>query len=96
MMMTDKRLNAIVHGRVQGVNFRWYTCQRASRLGLTGWVRNLGGGRRVEVVAEGPRDRLGELVLFLHQGPPSSLVDHVEVNWTEATGEFKDFGVRFL
>jgi acylphosphatase len=93
--MADERLQAIVRGRVQGVNFRWYTRQRASQLGLTGWVRNLSGGRRVEVVAEGPRDRLGELVVFLHQGPPSSFVDHVEVTWTEATGEFKDFGVRF-
>ena len=94
--MTDKRLNAMVHGRVQGVNFRWYTRQRASQLGITGWVRNLRGGRRVEVVAEGPRDQLGELVLFLHQGPPSSSVDRVDVAWTEATGEFKEFSVRFL
>lgn len=94
-MVTDKRVHAIVKGRVQGVNFRYYTRQRASQLGLTGWVRNLSGGRRVEVVAEGPRDRLAKLVLFLHQGPSSSYVDQVEVSWTEATGEFKDFGVRF-
>jgi acylphosphatase len=94
-MMADRRLHAIVQGRVQGVNFRWYTRQRATQLGLTGWVRNLSGGRRVEVVAEGPSDRLGELVLFLHQGPPSAFVDQVEVTWAEATGDFRDFGVRF-
>jgi len=94
--MVDKRLHAIVHGRVQGVNFRSYTRLQARQLGLTGWVRNLIGGRRVEVVAEGPRERLGNLVRFLHQGPPSAAVDDVEVTWTEATGEFRDFGVRFL
>ena len=67
--MTDKRLHARVSGRVQGVNFRWNTRQRASELNLTGWVRNLPDGEHVEVVAEGPEDRLRDLVRFLHNGP---------------------------
>jgi len=94
--MADKRLRAIVHGRVQGVNFRWYARQRATQLGLTGWVRNLRGGRRVEVVAEGSPDQLTDLALFLHQGPPSARVFDVEIEWEEASGEFKNFGVRYL
>lgn len=94
--MANKRLHATVHGRVQGVNFRWHTRQRANQLGLTGWVRNLPGGRRVEVVAEGPRELLGELVSYLYHGPPSSVVEEVEVDWTEATNELTDFGVRHL
>lgn len=94
--MDTKRLHAIVHGRVQGVNFRWHTRQKAQRLGLTGWVRNLPGNRRVEVVAEGSATALGDLILFLHQGPPSARVDEVEVNWSNASGEFTDFDVRFL
>ena len=93
--MASRRLHAVVSGRVQGVNFRWHTRQRAVQLGLTGWVRNLRGGRRVEVVAEGPPDKLGDLVLYLHQGPPSSHVSEVEVKWDEASGRFKNFGIRF-
>jgi len=93
--MANKRLTAVIHGRVQGVNFRWYTRQRATQLGLAGWVRNL-RGRRVKVVAEGPPDQLSDLVLFLHQGPPASHVEEVQVDWGEASGEFKNFGVRYL
>ena len=29
-----------VHGRVQGVGFRYTVTQAANALGLTGWVRN--------------------------------------------------------
>lgn len=94
--MAHKRLHAIVHGRVQGVNFRWHTRQRAQQLGLTGWVRNLPMGRRVELVAEGPTQNLTDFLRFLHQGPPSARVDEVEVTWDSATAEFSDFAVRFL
>jgi acylphosphatase len=46
------RVSVIVHGRVQGVAFRHYTCQRALELGVTGWVRNLPDGE-VEGLFEG-------------------------------------------
>lgn len=48
------RLTAWVHGRVQGVGFRWWTRARALELGLVGSARNLEDGR-VEVVVEGRR-----------------------------------------
>lgn len=89
------RLHAIVHGRVQGVNFRYYTSQAANSLGLTGWVANRWNGT-VEVVAEGPRDKLDQLLAFLHRGPPSAWVERVDTNWQVPTGEFKDFKVRFV
>jgi acylphosphatase len=89
------RLHAIVHGRVQGVSFRYYTIQAASRLGLTGWVANRWNGT-VETVAEGPRDKLDELLAFLHRGPPSAWVERVDTNWQARTGEFNDFKVRFV
>jgi acylphosphatase len=49
----------------------------------------------VEVVAEGTAEQLADLVRFLYQGPPSSRVDDVQVDWAEASGNFKSFGVRF-
>ena len=48
------RVTAWVHGRVQGVGFRWWVRARALELGLVGCAANLDDGR-VEVVAEGPR-----------------------------------------
>jgi acylphosphatase len=89
------RLHTVVHGRVQGVNFRYYTVQAANRLGVTGWVANQWDGT-VETVAEGPREKLDQLLTFLHRGPPSAWVERVDVDWQAPTDEFKDFRVRFV
>lgn len=89
-----RRLHAIVHGRVQGVNFRSYTVREASELGLTGWVRNVRDGT-VETLAEGERENLDRFLAFLHVGSPSAIVTKVEVDWQMASGEFDDFRVRY-
>ena len=62
----DVRLTAWVHGRVQGVGFRWWTRCRALELGLTGYAANQPDGR-VLVVAQGPRVA-GEKLLQLLEG----------------------------
>ena len=90
----DARLHAIVHGRVQGVNFRYYTHRRAMGLGLTGYVRNLWDGT-VEVVAEGPRPALDELLAFLRVGPRNSTVTEVSVRWPAPATSYERFEVRF-
>lgn len=69
---------ARVSGRVQGVGFRWYVREAAVRLGIGGWVRNLGDGD-VELYARGPAERLRELRRVVRQGPPASRVDRLEV-----------------
>lgn len=89
-----ERLHAIVYGRVQGVNFRYYTHQEAASLGLTGWVRNLRSGQ-VEVVAEGSRPALDHLYAFLQHGPSSAQVTGVDVQWLPAEGAFHTFQVRY-
>ena len=93
--MSDKaRLRAIVHGNVQGVNFRYYTRRQAHELDVTGYVRNLWDGT-VEVVAEGTRQNLGRLLNWLHRGPRMAFVEKVDVQWLPATDEFQSFEVRF-
>jgi acylphosphatase len=95
--MTDKamrRLHAVVHGRVQGVNFRAYTIRQADDLGLCGWVRNVRNGT-VETVAEGEQGQLNSFLAFLQVGPPSAIVSQVEADWQAATGEFTEFRVRY-
>jgi acylphosphatase len=64
--VADVRLTAWVHGRVQGVGFRWWTRSRALELGLTGYAANQRDGR-VLVVAQGPRESCDKL-LHLLQG----------------------------
>lgn len=88
------RLHATVDGRVQGVNFRYYTQRRATELGLTGYVRNLWDGT-VEAVAEGTQPKVEELLAFLRVGPRSAFVNQVDTQWIAATGEFDRFEVRY-
>jgi acylphosphatase len=88
------RLHARVYGRVQGVNFRYYTQREATVLGLTGWVANRFDGS-VELVAEGERADLAKLLTFLHRGSPSARVDRVEAKWGETSGAFDRFRVRY-
>ena len=90
-----RQLHAIVHGRVQGVNFRGYTSQRAAALGVTGWIRNLPDGT-VETVAEGSSEVLTAYLDWLNSGPPSSYVEQVDVTWGEATRRFEDFTIRYF
>lgn len=92
--MAHQQLRAIVHGHVQGVSFRYYTLARANELSLTGWVANLPDHRSVEVVAEGTRPELEQLLAFLRQGPPAARVIEVEVKWNIASGRFDRFEVR--
>ncbi|MCA9875892.1 MAG: acylphosphatase [Ardenticatenaceae bacterium] len=91
----NKRLEAVVHGRVQGVNFRYYTQQEARRLQIAGWVANQADGT-VRVVAEGTESQLTELRQFLHRGSPAAYVDRVDEAWSEATGDLKGFRVRWI
>ena len=90
----NARLHAIVDGRVQGVNFRYYTQRRATDLGLTGYVRNRWDGT-VEAVAEGAQLQLEELLAFLRVGPRSAFVTQVDIEWMAPTGEFHRFEVRY-
>ena len=83
-----------MRGRVQGIYFRDFTRDHAQRLGLVGWVRNLPDGRTVEVLAEGSRSALEQLLVHLHQGPPGAYVACVDVEWDIPRGEFGSFHVR--
>jgi acylphosphatase len=88
-------VRAIVRGRVQGVGFRDYVGTRARALALTGYVRNGDDGRSVEVVAEGPRESLEQLISRLREGPRMSRVDALDIEWTEPTGDYRGFATRF-
>ena len=89
-----KRARIRVQGRVQGVYYRASARDQARRLNLSGWARNCLDGS-VEVMAEGERVQLEQLMAWCHIGPPAAVVTHVEVEWQEATGEFVGFTVKY-
>ena len=88
-------VQATVYGYVQGVFFRAFVSRRAGELGLTGYVRNLHDREAVEVLAEGERKQLEELISHLKVGPPAARVERVVTNWSEYTGSYSSFSVRY-
>lgn len=92
MMM--ERLTARIAGDVQGVGYRAYARRCARTLGLTGYTRNMADGT-VEVVAEGARPLLDDLLAALRRGPISADVTEARAQWSAATGEFSMFVIRF-
>ncbi len=93
MAKSIERLHAHVYGRVQGVGFRFYTIDAAVALGLTGWVANRYDDS-VEVVAEGPRAALQQLLEYLQQGPSMARVDQVQHDFLPATRQYKRFSIE--
>ncbi|MFC9436056.1 acylphosphatase [Nocardia sp. NPDC057030] len=87
------RLSAWVHGRVQGVGFRWWTRSRALELGLTGHATNARDGR-VHVVAEGIRDDCARLLELLRSGDTPGRVTLVVESWEPARGDMTGFEER--
>lgn len=88
-------LHAIVYGRVQGVYFRAFVENHASELGLTGYVRNLPGGREVEIMAEGDRGQLEKLLNYLNEGPVRATVEKVVTQWLNQIGKYSDFKIEY-
>ena len=88
-----KRVHIVVHGMVQGVFFRANIKNVAQVLGLKGYAKNLPDGA-VEVVAEGPKEKLDELVAFCKKGPERARVEKVDVHIGEASDEFEGFEIR--
>jgi acylphosphatase len=79
---------------VQGVGYRAFTLRAACDRRLVGGVRNCEDGR-VELEAEGPRDKIMSLIEQLKLGPPASRVTDVRVEWVRATGRDTDFAVWY-
>ena len=74
--MQRAAIHLTVHGRVQGVGYRWWTEQAAARLGLDGWVRNRADGT-VEILAIGGPAALEQFVQACRQGPSAARVAHI-------------------
>jgi len=67
----------LVHGRVQGVGYRYFALKEAEALGVSGYARNLPDGR-VEVVAEAEAVVLQGFEDRLREGPAFAHVTRVE------------------
>lgn len=68
-------------GRVQGVWYRGFVRDQATRFGLQGWAKNLADGR-VEILLCGEITHIGEVLKQLHIGPRLARVDNLDMTTT--------------
>ncbi|VAW23331.1 Acylphosphate phosphohydrolase, putative [hydrothermal vent metagenome] len=81
-----------VKGKVQGVWFRKYTFDEATRLGLKGFVKNE-INNTVYIEAEGTSTTLNEFIKWLHKGSPLSKVSTVTFE-TDELKNYKSFEIH--
>lgn len=83
-----------VHGRVQGVGFRYFVVQRARELGVAGWVRNRTDGT-VEALVWAEEDTLDRLLAVIREGPRWGRVDRLDAVVERNAGDRPaGFGIR--
>jgi len=88
------QIHTFASGRVQGVNFRYYTYRKAKQLKLKGYVCNLDDGR-VEILAQGHRDDLNKLIEFVKSNPGLSFVTDLRIDWEQAKTKLSEFRIGY-
>ncbi|MBU1999217.1 MAG: acylphosphatase [Candidatus Omnitrophota bacterium] len=88
-----KQLHIYISGQVQGVGFRYTAREIADETGICGWVANLRDGR-VEIVAEAEEDALKSFLVKINT-QFSRYIQDTQSQWLAASGEYKDFEIRF-
>lgn len=83
----------VVRGMVQGVGFRYFVLDRATRLRLKGFVRNNYGGN-VEITVEGNRSLIEELIKEVKVGPRLAHVADMKVQWEDLQIHYETFEIR--
>lgn len=71
-------VRVVVHGRVQGVGYRWYVRAVCEAADVRGWVRNRSDGA-VEAELYGDDAAVALVLAALRDGPPQSRVDDLAV-----------------
>ncbi|HYK06003.1 MAG TPA: acylphosphatase [Thermoanaerobaculia bacterium] len=83
-----------IHGKVQGVGYRFYATRVARRLGLKGWIQN-NRDSSVEALVEGEKASIDEWIEEIREGPRYAEVTQIDQETKEFTGRLPDFDVKF-
>lgn len=87
------RYSVRVSGRVQGVGFRYSAVNKAERLHVSGYVKNMPDGS-VALEIEGVRENVEQMLAWCYHGPGTAWVDHVQ-EYQEPPKGYKGFSVKY-
>lgn len=90
----ESRAHVVVSGLVQGVGYRYFVYRKAKDYNLKGYVKNLYSDD-VEVMLEGDKGVILDLIQELKTGPISAHITGIKVEWEEGQSEFEDFQIKF-
>ena len=88
------RVRVVVHGRVQGVGYRYFTLQQAQKLGLAGWVKNQPNGT-VLLEAQGSNETIQKLLEKCRKGPSLAYVSDMSIQEIPEIPGDSGFEVRY-
>ncbi|HEY6842650.1 MAG TPA: acylphosphatase [Thermoanaerobaculia bacterium] len=92
--MAKEQRHIHIHGKVQGVGYRFFATRVARRLGLKGWIQNNRDGA-VEAMVEGDGTVIDEWLEELKEGPRYAEVTKIDQETKEFSGKLPDFDVKF-
>lgn len=90
-----KATRLLITGRVQNVGFRDWLVDEARRLGLAGWVRNLGRDA-VEALIAGETAAVEECIRACRRGPALAAVETITDRMAEPPEESGFFKLASL
>jgi len=83
----------VVHGRVQGVGFRYYVQHVGNLLGVVGDVRNCPDST-VEIVVQGSEKKIAEFIRQIEKGPALAMVQRVDVVDIPVQDTYSSFSIE--
>ena len=83
-----------IHGKVQGVGYRFFATRVARRLGLKGYIQN-NRDATVDAVVEGEGNDIDQWIEDLKEGPRYAEVTKIDQETKDFTGRLGDFDVKF-
>ena len=82
------------YGRVQGVNFRYTSSTQATKLGLTGWVRNDDDGT-VEMEVQGTTELIDQLIETMKIISPYIVIDTYDETTISVEPNESEFIIKY-
>ncbi len=88
------RYEILVSGVVQGIGYRSFAVQKANKLDIKGYVKNLADGK-VMVLAMGEQKNLNAFIESLKIGPAFASVKKLDLRKLNSDIDYEDFHIEY-